>query len=377
MHKVKLVLTCCCLAACGSCSKEAPDDTAGPLSKTALSYREQQERLFHEIDHKLVYQGCQELFQLHKEGKLSATAYFCQDPETKLSELPQSIRQLQPTYVQVNRMMTTMGFLNEGRVQVLLCSPDELTQAMQSPSRPKGWGYRANGPTERLSGTESLDYLNKEFFYFETEITPGLGYGTQPPGTPRTLDEIAREMKRAAEQNADPLTMMEKMICELAVKRQRLLHRTDHQELLRACRDTMKRFAEGVFATAEIYVIPPELREQMRGTVEYESSADNLKHIPQIILDLEPGYILLGEKSLTVALAGGLDHAGVFAYMNEQEAVPRDDDMELIPGLRYYDDGIREVGEGYKRYLQSLKDEAIPYAQWASKQPSLPPPDTK
>lgn len=47
---------------------------------------------------------------------------------------------------------------------------------------------------------------------------------------------------------------------ELIIKRQRLLHRTDHQELLKACRLIMQRHDDGVFSRAKIYFTPEELK---------------------------------------------------------------------------------------------------------------------
>ena len=48
----------------------------------------------------------------------------------------------------------------------------------------------------------------------------------------------------------------------------------------------------------------------------------------------------------------------------------------LSDGLLYYDDGLREV-EDYQDYLKSLRDEAIPYADWKAKQMSLSLPQGK
>lgn len=85
----------------------------------------------------------------------------------------------------------------------------------------------------------------------------------------------------------------------------------------------------------------------------------------------------LEEKRVIVALIGGMDHAGVMAYMNNEEAVPRDDDMKLIEGLWYYDDGLQEADDDYKEYLDSLQNEAILYLDWKRKQMNLPIPQRK
>ena len=109
----------------------------------------------------------------------------------------------------------------------------------------------------------------------------------------------------------------------------------------------------------------------------HDASTEDLKQIPRIILDLEPISVLLEEKKVIVALIGGMDHAGVMAYMKNEEAVPRDDDMRLIEDLRYYDDGLREADDDYKEYLDSLRIEAIPYWDWKRKQMNLPVPERK
>ncbi len=48
--------------------------------------------------------------------------------------------------------------------------------------------------------------------------------------------------------------------------------------------------------------------------------------------------------------------------------------MRLIDGLVYYDDGLKEAGEDYREYLQSLRDEVLLYHDWSRKQMNLPIP---
>jgi len=108
-----------------------------------------------------------------------------------------------------------------------------------------------------------------------------------------------------------------------------------------------------------------------------DASLKDLKQIPEIIQDLEPTHVWLEKHRVTVALIGGMDHAGVYAYTNSEEAVLHDDKMKLIDGLVYYDDGLREAGDDYKDYLKSLEHEAIPYMDWKRKQMNLPIPKRK
>jgi hypothetical protein len=67
-----------------------------------------------------------------------------------------------------------------------------------------------------------------------------------------------------------------------------------------------------------------------------------VSEFPQIILDLQPNTVTIGEAGdVTMVLAGGLDHFGVYAYPANFE-MPTPDfrlgDKELVDGLWYYDD---------------------------------------
>ena len=108
-----------------------------------------------------------------------------------------------------------------------------------------------------------------------------------------------------------------------------------------------------------------------------DAASKDLKQIPEIIRNLEPVYIWLEKRRAIVALTGGMDHAGVYAYVNNEEAVLHDDNLTLIDGLVYYDDGLREADDDYKDYLKSLEHEAIPYLDWKRKQMNLPIPKRK
>jgi FMN phosphatase YigB (HAD superfamily) len=134
------------------------------------------------------------------------------------------------------------------------------------------------------------------------------------------------------------------------VKKQRLLYRTDHQALLEACRESIRRFNEGAFSTGAVRIMSEDLLAHAQPPVDREKYAKDLKQIPEIVLSLEPINIVFGKDRVTIVFMGGFDHAGVVAYANDKEALPRGDDMELIPGLRYYDDGLREAhGEAFQK----------------------------
>ncbi|MEN6425724.1 MAG: hypothetical protein ABFE13_10195 [Phycisphaerales bacterium] len=368
-----IALFFCCLVGCRDQTDAARQNTApGNSAGTTISFLEQQKRLFHEIDHTSIFQGCQDLMRLRREGRLSASTYYCDDPGAKLGELPERIRTLQPTAVRVDELMVRMSFLSEDGVQFLQCMSNEFGEPLASDGETKGFGFRTEPfAMDQLSGTESLDHLNATYKHFELSLIPGLTYQVFDD-SPRTL----AEMKQNDEQSNTMFAFMWRTMNELAVKKQRLLYRTDHHALLEACREVLKHFHEGTFSTDKIDITPPEFLENAK-RIDKEEYAGDLKQIPAIILGLEPVYLWLSDNRVTVALIGGLDHAGIHAYLKDAEAEPQDDDMELIPGLRYYDDGLAEDGEGYKDYLKSLEQEAIPPIDWRRKQMNLPLPARK
>ena len=372
MQKLAIMVALCCLAGCGARSDDPlQKDAVKGTPQEPLSFRQQQQRLFSEIDHKLVYRGCQEVMRLHREGRLSASTYYHDDPPAKLSELPEPIRALHATSVHVNEIMLDMTFLSEDGVQHLRCISDEFGEHATADEEPKGFGFRTNPyAMDKLSGTESLDYLNANYKHFEINLIPGLTYQLFPEDRIPTQAEV----KQRGEASETMLAFMREAMSELAVKKQRLLYRTDHHKLLEASWESIRRFNEGAFSAAKVDILPEGLLE-VAAHIDREKYARDLKQIPQIILDLEPVYIWFERNRVMVALIGGLDHAGVLAYLNDEDAMPGDDDMELIAGLRYYDDGLREAGADYEDYLKSLEHEAIPPIDWQRKRMNLPIPE--
>jgi hypothetical protein len=139
---------------------------------------------------------------------------------------------------------------------------------------------------------------------------------------------------------------------EFEVKRQRLLYQTDHQELLEACREVIKRYNEGLYSDPLIYRSDDALEE-------------GRENIPEAILDIEPVRIWCDEDSVTVAIRIWMSGAGVRACSVCEEAEPRWDEVKLIDGLYFFDDELVGVGEDYKAYLvETLKDESLTYDEW-------------
>jgi hypothetical protein len=347
MFRLKIiVLSCCCLIGCKAEIDEKPKN-----------FKERQEQLFYGIDHKLVYQSCQELMRLHREGKLSRTTYYVGDAEAGQNELPEIIRSLQPTCVRVNELMVDITFHGDNRNQLLRCSSNEFGEHKPRDGNTKGLGFRKDPfEMDKLTGTESLDYLNENYNHFQMDLIPGLTY--EKYEEEKSLSP--EEMKKSDEVMDNMMSFIIKINKELAVKKQKLLHQTDHEELLKACRRVITRYNDGVYSRAKINII--------------DAPVNDLKQIPQIILDLEPVYIWIDKNRVMVALMGGMDHAGINAYMNSGEAETSDDDFVLIDGLLYYDDGLREADDDYKDYLKDLKDEAIIYLDWKRKKMNLPIP---
>jgi len=352
MLRLIIVFFCCFITGCKPVSVSNP-----------TSFKERQKQLFYEIDHTLVYQSCQELMRLQREGKLSANLYYLDDPESKQNELPEPISRLQPTSVHVLDMMITISFVSEDGKQSLMCFSNEFGEPSLSEDNTKGLGFRKDPfSMDKLSGAESLYYLNETYDHFEIYFVPGLMYLTFRDEKLPTLEEV----KQSDEKMHMIFDYMQKTLDELAMKKQRLLYRTDHHELLKACREIIKSYNDGQFSKAKI---------NMGFNVGEEQLTEDLKRIPKIILNLEPVYVWLHNDRVMVALIGGMDHAGVMAYLNSEEAVARNSDIKLIDGLWYYDDGLREANADYKDYLNSLQKEAIPYLDWKRKQMNLPIPD--
>jgi len=124
----------------------------------------------------------------------------------------------------------------------------------------------------------------------------------------------------------------------------RLLCQTDHQALLNACRELSRRVAAGEMKPGTYY-IRSNPRPEVAG-------------FPHSILDLQPSAVVIdNDGRVEVAMMGGLDHFGVFAYPEDYKQPPfvgfKLGDRELLPGLWYYDDGY-EGNPGYDKKIDGL-----------------------
>jgi hypothetical protein len=94
-------------------------------------------------------------------------------------------------------------------------------------------------------------------------------------------------------------------------QRQRLLHETDHRELLAASRELMKKHAGQDIA-----------------------QPDQDPRVPRIIRELGPSYMGISSEQLRVELHGGFDHYGFIAFAKDADAENRW--SKLVDGLYYY-----------------------------------------
>jgi len=164
MFRLMVVLLCCFLIGC------EPQEESKPVS-----FEEQQEQLVRGIDHSVVYEDCQGLMRLRREGKLSRSTFYGDQAHT--DELPESIRSLEPASVRVDEMMVSITFSGEDGTQVLRCVSNEFGEPASSGDGAKGAGFRSNPfGMDELSGTESLDQLNENYDHFQIELIPGLMY---------------------------------------------------------------------------------------------------------------------------------------------------------------------------------------------------------
>jgi len=142
------------------------------------------------------------------------------------------------------------------------------------------------------------------------------------------------------------LKIFRPVIIEIKKARQRemrLLCETDHQALLKACREISRQVARGDLKKSQYWI---------RKNPDPETS-----RFPQVILELEATYINIDQDGrLMLELGGGLDHFGVYAYPEDykyEEPISDHGDKELIPGLWFYADGYRESPE-YQKKIDTL-----------------------
>lgn len=110
-----------------------------------------------------------------------------------------------------------------------------------------------------------------------------------------------------------------------------LLHHTDHQALLAACRSLMKEGYKGKYKIA------------------WPDKHPDAEKFPKEILALKPSYIsVYDEGRMVIEMLGGQSHYGVVAYaenFKEPYKEFKPGNKKLIDGLWFYSDFIDLSGE--------------------------------
>lgn len=127
----------------------------------------------------------------------------------------------------------------------------------------------------------------------------------------------------------------------------RLLSETGHHALLAACRELSRRIAAGELKPGHY---------RMREDPPHPEAS----RFPRVILDLEPREIIIRADGLVlVELGVFVDACGVMAYPEDYRCDPHQftsDDIQLVPGLWYYDDGYGKFPQ-YDKRIDALIEE--------------------
>ena len=131
-------------------------------------------------------------------------------------------------------------------------------------------------------------------------------------------------------------------IKRLESRRSVLLYQTDHQALLKACREISERVTSG-----EIKVKYNHTYYSHSGDLDQEK-----KLFPKPILDLAPSQVYIENNGMVNVMMSPVVPYGVRVYPT---GMKRDyyDDLELIPGLWYYDQDFVSHPE-HKKEIEEL-----------------------
>jgi hypothetical protein len=110
---------------------------------------------------------------------------------------------------------------------------------------------------------------------------------------------------------------------EIRARQEQLLQRTDHHELLRACRKLMATRRSG-----------PERPPGERALYLDPSS----ESVPEVIRRLSPMRVEVADDHVRLEMGGGLFHFGVDAFPEGVDPFPEPGSRRLIDGLRYYEE---------------------------------------
>jgi len=121
----------------------------------------------------------------------------------------------------------------------------------------------------------------------------------------------------------------------------RLLYEIDHQELLAACRELSLRVTTGEVRPGTYWV---RRKRQPR-----------LSEPPPIILQINPLHVRIDGEGYVALEIGGIPYCGLVAYPRDtKEGFSFQGDIELIPGLWYYDEEYNDTQPEYQKEIDAL-----------------------
>ena len=129
--------------------------------------------------------------------------------------------------------------------------------------------------------------------------------------------------------------------------RAKVLYHTDHDELLRVCREKLAAYNKS---------FPDDSQKQIDSDVEsvpgFGTRDDHTKKTYMKILDLNPTFVNISRKMIHLELCTGFYSVRVTAF---PEGVEGFGNIKLIDGLWYSDDGFRKY-PNFSDYLERLRD---------------------
>jgi hypothetical protein len=138
-------------------------------------------------------------------------------------------------------------------------------------------------------------------------------------------------------------------------KRHTLLRDTDHEAVLRACREVLDNASAWGLKTGGKY------------NVRWTPRSPEASKFPKAILDLAPVQVQMPyEGCLALEMHGGFDHFGFLAYSKSfKEPYPgfKYEGRQIVEGLWYFDDDYRDEFPEYKKKIDAWVEEGKKKAQ--------------
>ena len=157
---------------------------------------------------------------------------------------------------------------------------------------------------------------------------------------------------------------------QLNYTRAKLLYHTDHEELLKKCREKILKYNESLSDDREDNEVPQLIDQPPSGVSQEDSnSIEGLmpglpptdgptKRTYMRILDLKPRKVYISPKSITLCFGPTFYSVSVTAFAQGDEGyddLELTDGFKLIDGLWYSDDGFHKH-TNFSDYLEKLKE---------------------